>query len=262
MKPRSPQPKFFTTGTTDNPRMQSTYRHRAALPVYWPLPARLTPRDATPDPSMAPGGRLVRKRHRQAKRCPWHGEPRQGGEGEPQAGGKRGKAPPDSNVPAKTGLLPLGAGTASPVRSRHRYSAERRDGDRAMVTLKSCQETMLNEEDDASAVAFFDQLSTVDLMKTGPEMLQEFEQAAWDIAGAGVDEELWTPLRARVVDLVEQGELSVAVTQGTATSARPAIRWHPADPAVVLTRAFALAHRRLALAFQYSMPASAEVVGT
>ncbi len=121
-----------------------------------------------------------------------------------------------------------------------------------MVTLKSRQETMPNGEDDAPAVDLYDQLSTVELMEVGPEMLQNFEQAAWDIAGAGVDEELWAPLRARVVDLIEQGELSVAVIQGTATSARTPIRWHPADPAVVLARAFALAHRRLALAFRCS----------
>lgn len=131
-----------------------------------------------------------------------------------------------------------------------------------MVTLKSRQETMPTGEDDAPAVDLYDQLSTVDLMETGPQLLQEFEQAAWDIAGAGVDEKLWTPLRARVVDLIEQGDLSVAVTQGMATSARTAIRWHQADPAVVLTRAFALAHRRLALVFGAALPADAKVVGT
>lgn len=121
-----------------------------------------------------------------------------------------------------------------------------------MVTLKSRQEMVLNGEDDASVVELYDQLSTVDLMEAGPEMLQDFEQAAWDIAGAGVDEELWTPLRVRVVDLIEQGELSVAVIQATATSARTAIRCHAADPAVALTRAFPLAHRRLASAFRWS----------
>lgn len=88
------------------------------------------------------------------------------------------------------------------------------------------------------------------------KMIQEFEQAAWTIAGAELDEESWTTLRARVVALIERGDRALALVGCTGGETWTAIRWDVADSPVVLARAFGVVHRRLAAALDVPMPAA------
>lgn len=93
-------------------------------------------------------------------------------------------------------------------------------------------------------------------MDTVREMIQEFEQAAWTIAEADLDEQSWTTLRARVVDLIERGERALALAGGTGGETWTATRWGRADSPVLLARAFGMVHRRLVAALHVPVPAA------
>ena len=77
-------------------------------------------------------------------------------------------------------------------------------------------------------------------------MLQEFDEAAWTIAEAGLDETPWTELRGRVVELIRRGTHTLTVAEGTASDGWGATPWAETDAPVVLARAFGMVHRRLA----------------
>lgn len=93
-------------------------------------------------------------------------------------------------------------------------------------------------------------------MDTVEQMIQEFEQAAWTIAAAELDEQSWTALRTPVVDLLERGERALALAGGTGGENWTAIRWDRSDAPVVLARAFGVVHRRLVAALDVPVPAA------
>lgn len=92
------------------------------------------------------------------------------------------------------------------------------------------------------------------VMETVQQMVQEFEQAAWTIAEVDLDEQSWTTLRARVVDLIERGDRALALVGCTGGESWTAIRWERADRPVVLARTFGTVHRRLVAALDVPAP--------
>jgi hypothetical protein len=83
-------------------------------------------------------------------------------------------------------------------------------------------------------------------METVRGMLQEFEDAAWSIAEAGLDEQPWTQLRGRVIELIQRGNRTVTLIERTYSDDWMAICWDETDTPVMLARAFGTVHRRLA----------------
>jgi hypothetical protein len=82
------------------------------------------------------------------------------------------------------------------------------------------------------------------------ELLQECQRTAREAAASDLTDEPWdaTRLRGRVIDLLERGGRALAVLEGTDANQWSAITWTEADPPVVLARALAIAHQRLAAA--------------
>lgn len=78
---------------------------------------------------------------------------------------------------------------------------------------------------------------------TVQELLQEFEQVAWVIAGAKLDDTSWTQLRAQVVDLIQRGNTLLGQNAGNGWTGA---HWDQTDAVVMLARAFGVVHRRLA----------------
>jgi hypothetical protein len=111
-----------------------------------------------------------------------------------------------------------------------------------MAILNTHPETMTAVEGDLPPFVLHDEASIADTVEARLALLYEFEQAAWEIADAGSDEERWSGLRRRVIDLIERGNVSIAATSAPAQTP---IRWLETDAVVVLGRAFGVVHRRL-----------------
>lgn len=77
-------------------------------------------------------------------------------------------------------------------------------------------------------------------------ILREFDQTAATLVEIDFDEESWTVLRGRVIDLIQRGSRMLAV-EGHNTHLA-AIHWSQTDAPVVLARAFGKVHRQLAAA--------------
>jgi hypothetical protein len=82
------------------------------------------------------------------------------------------------------------------------------------------------------------------------ELLQEYQRTAREAAAAELTDQPWdtTRLRKRVIDLLERGGRALALLEGSDASPWSAITWTEADPPVVLARALAILHQRLAAA--------------
>jgi hypothetical protein len=82
------------------------------------------------------------------------------------------------------------------------------------------------------------------------ELLQEYQRTAREAAATDLTDQPWdaTWLRGRVIDLLERGGFALAVLEGSDASPWCAITWTEADPPMVLARALAIVHRRLAAA--------------
>jgi hypothetical protein len=82
------------------------------------------------------------------------------------------------------------------------------------------------------------------------ELLQEYQRTAREAAATDLTDQPWdtTPLRGRVVDLLERGGRALALMEGSDAHPWCAITWTEADPPVVLARALAIVHQRLAAA--------------
>jgi hypothetical protein len=82
------------------------------------------------------------------------------------------------------------------------------------------------------------------------ELLQEYQRTAREAAATDLTDEPWdaTRLRGRVIDLLERGGRALALMEGSDANPWCAITWTEADPPVVLARALAIVHQRLATA--------------
>jgi hypothetical protein len=82
------------------------------------------------------------------------------------------------------------------------------------------------------------------------ELLPEYQRTAREAAATDLADQPWdaTRLRGRVVDLLERGGRALAAVGGSDASPWSAITWTDADPPVVLARALAIVHQRLAAA--------------
>jgi hypothetical protein len=86
------------------------------------------------------------------------------------------------------------------------------------------------------------------------DLVEQLDEAAWDIAQAKLDEQSWTILGARVVELIDRAERMLAFADRPGGDAGPAICWARTDPPVVLARAFGTVHRRLVAMAQLPLP--------
>jgi hypothetical protein len=82
------------------------------------------------------------------------------------------------------------------------------------------------------------------------ELLQEYRRTAREATATDLTDGPWdaTRLRGRVIDLLERGGRALALLEGSDASPWSAITWTEADPPVVLARALAILHQRLAAA--------------
>jgi hypothetical protein len=82
------------------------------------------------------------------------------------------------------------------------------------------------------------------------ELLQEYQRTAREAAATDLTDRPWnaTRLRGRVIDLLERGGRALAHLEGSDANPWSAITWTEADPPVVLARALAILHQRLAAA--------------
>jgi hypothetical protein len=82
------------------------------------------------------------------------------------------------------------------------------------------------------------------------ELLQEYQRTAREATATDLTDQPWdaTRLRGRVIDLLERGGRALALLEGSDASPSSAITWTEADPPVVLARALAIVHQRLAAA--------------
>jgi hypothetical protein len=82
------------------------------------------------------------------------------------------------------------------------------------------------------------------------ELLQEYQRTAREAAASDLTRQAWdaTRLRGRVIDLLERGGRALADLEGSDAHPWSAIAWTDADPPVVLARALAIVHQRLAVA--------------
>jgi hypothetical protein len=78
------------------------------------------------------------------------------------------------------------------------------------------------------------------------EILQDFERTAAIVSRSELDETSRTDLRGHVVDLIHHGSRMLAAIDGSGSERLAAIQWNETDSAVMLARAFARIHRRLA----------------
>ena len=85
-------------------------------------------------------------------------------------------------------------------------------------------------------------------METRRKLLNEFEQTARRIGKAGLDDASWTQIRRRVIDLIQRGNRTVALSETTGNDRWTAIQWDETDAPVLLARAFSVVHHRLAAA--------------
>lgn len=83
-------------------------------------------------------------------------------------------------------------------------------------------------------------------MEKREELVEELDEAAWDVARVEVDDPSWTILGARVVELIARADAMLALGDRTGGDVGPAVRWDRTDPPVVLARALGTVHRRLA----------------
>lgn len=79
--------------------------------------------------------------------------------------------------------------------------------------------------------------------ETPREVLLELDHWAWVIADAELDETLWGQLRGHVIDLIDRGCATLAYTSSNVWTG---ISWDQADTPVLLIRASAMVHRRVA----------------
>lgn len=92
-------------------------------------------------------------------------------------------------------------------------------------------------------------------METLRETVQEFEEVAWTITRAGLDERAWTTLRSWVVALIDRGQRVLARHDGADGETWSAMRWERTDSPALLARAFGTLHRRLAATLERPVPA-------
>ncbi len=86
------------------------------------------------------------------------------------------------------------------------------------------------------------------------DLVEQLDEAAWDIAQAELDEPSWTIRGARVAELINRAERLLALAERPGDSG-PAIRWERTDRPVVLARAFGTVHRRLVAMVELPLPA-------